>query len=144
MDFKTYTIIGKVTAAISKETVADQAIRSALKILIGELNIDYAVLWHKTESDQKIHPYYWIAPFDLTSQSFDLNEGLIGKAYASESAIIKLDCSEEDGFGPFNNVKSIVCTPFSCSDIGSGCISFINTKEPMSEDDADVCQILTL
>lgn len=144
MDFQIYNIIGKITSEISKEKYADEAIKAALKILVGELGIDYAVLWHKSEKDNKVHPYYWITPFDLTSISFELGEGIVGVSYKEHKSIVKLECSNKEKFKPFEDAKSMVCTPFFTESIGDGCILFISAKNKISEDVAEVCQIMTL
>mgnify|MGYP003311118461 CR=1 FL=1 len=143
MDFEIYRIIGKITSAIQKEKTVDEAIKSSLKVLVNSLDIDYVIVWHYSDSDQKIHPFYWICPFDLTSYSYALGDSVIGKSYQNNKVIINQECTKDDYFGPFNDIGSQVIVPFGNEQIGNGCISFLS-KNKMSQDTIDICQILTL
>lgn len=149
MEMSIFKTIGEIITSISKEESFDSAIKNSLKIITNQLNIDYAVLWYFSKEDNLIHPYYWICPYDLTSVSYELGEGDIGNCCKNKNPVIHVDFNGEldeklrNVFGE-TKISSIVCTSFSSEELGEGCISYFKVNERVNDEDAEVCQILTL
>lgn len=149
MEMSVFKTIGDIIKTVSREKTADNAIKNSLKIITSQLNIDYAILWYFSKEDNLIHPYYWICPFDLTSVSYEPGESDIGTCYKDKKPVIHVDFSGnldeklKNIFGE-TKISSVICTSFNSEDIGDGCISYFKVNEKINEEDAEVCQILTL
>ncbi len=124
--FKT---IGKITSAIQKESTVDGALKAGIKIILDDIDVDYAIIWYVDEKDNRLHPYYWICPEDLTSKSFALGEGIVGKTFESGLAVVE---------------KDKVCTPFSIGNLNLGCVELIKKSGDLTDDEGEICQLLTL
>lgn len=144
---KYYKLIGNISAAIAKETTIDGALKGGIQAIVNNTFIDYAVIWYFDNKDNRLHPYYWMEPNDLTSLSYAKGEDIVGKVYEENKALVNLDVSASDA-GPveFKNldVKSVVCVPFSNELTGLGCVEFIKVNEKLDEETADICQLLAL
>ena len=144
---KYYKLIGNISAAIAKETTIDGALKGGIQAIVNNTFIDYAVIWYFDNKDNRLHPYYWMEPNDLTSLSYAKGEDIVGKVYEENKALVNLDVSASDaGPGEFKNldVKSVVCVPFSNELTGLGCVEFIKVNEKLDEETADICQLLAL
>lgn len=144
---KYYKLIGNISAAIAKETTIDGALKGGIQAIVNNTFIDYAVIWYFDNKDNRLHPYYWMEPNDLTSLSYAKGEDIVGKVYEENKALVNLDVSASDaGPGEFKNldVKSVVCVPFSNELTGLGCVEFIKVNEKLDEEAADICQLLAL
>lgn len=144
---KYYKLIGNISAAIAKETTIDGALKGGIQAIVNNTFIDYAVIWYFDNKDNRLHPYYWMEPNDLTSLSYAKGEDIVGKVYEENKALVNLNVSASDaGPGEFKNldVKSVVCVPFSNELTGLGCVEFIKVNEKLDEEAADICQLLAL
>lgn len=146
---KYYKLIGSISSAIAKETTIDGALKSGIQAIVNNFFIDYAVIWYFDNKDERLHPYYWMEPNDLTSLSYSRGEGIVGKVYADNKAVVNLDVAStmhDTVLGEFENldVSSVVCVPFSNDLTGIGCIEFIKINEKLDEETADICQLLAL
>ena len=138
---KYYKAIGKIGAAVQKENSADEALKSGIKAILGSIDINYAVVWYINQEDNKLHPYYWICPLDLTALEYNIGDGIVGETFEKQESIIKYEPQKHyDGI----EACSLVCTPFAISEHGSGCIEFIKTESALTEDEAEICQMLAL
>lgn len=141
LTLKYYKAIGKISAAVQKETTADDALKSGIKAILDSMDIDYAVVWYINREDNKLHPYYWVCPLDLSAFEYDAGKGIVGESFEKQESIIKYEPEKHyDGL----EECSLVCTPFSISEHGSGCVEFIKTKAALNEDEAEICQMLAL
>ena len=149
LNVKYFKTIGEISNIISKEKNIDSALKSGLKLIVKQTDIDCAVLWYHNEADGKLPPYYWICPTDITSLSYNADEGIIGKVYTENSASVILDFKASpderisSDFGGLD-IASVVCTPFSNDMTGLGCVEFLKLGEPLDEDSAEICQLLTM
>lgn len=146
---KYYKIIGNISSVIAKETTIDGALKSGIQAIVNNSFVDYAVIWYFDNKDERLHPYYWMEPNDLTSLSYSRGEGIVGKVYAENRAIVNLDvvntpCATQLGEFEKLNVSSVVCVPFSNELTGIGCVEFIKIDEKLDEEGADICQLLAL
>ncbi len=146
-----YLAIGKVQKCIANAETLDEAFQGSLRIIVENCNAEQAVIWYADKSDdEKLHPYYWISPVDLTSKSHKVGEGAVGRVYQSQNAEFIPDfktnpdnVTAEDFKG--ESISSMVCVPFSSETESLGCIQLINTEgELFTEEDADLCQIMVL
>lgn len=148
---KYYKLIGKIQNAVTKSDNFDGAIKAGLHIILEQCDVDCAVMWYKTPSQEVLKPYYWICPMDLTSIYYGVGEGVVGSVFKTgETAFFPDFLSEPDlrTKQEFDEIEisSMVCVPFACGGKNIGCLQFLKTSENgmFSEEDAEVCGILTL
>lgn len=144
--FNYYKVIGRIQSLISKANSLDEALRDGIKTIIDACGAEYAVVWYKV--NDALRPYYWICPVDLTSKSHAIGEGVVGKVY-KDCATVRLldykkqrDKSIDDDFQKIN-ISSMICVPFSNKYEDLGCIQIINEDSCFSEEEADICEILS-
>lgn len=137
---KYYKIIGQISNEISKVDNFEDALKSCLKIILDNSDADYAVLWYKNKSGDALIPVYWLCPIDLTNKSYKIGSGIIGKAYKQGKAKIIDKITDEIRNDLLSlDLSSICIVPFE-----NGCIEFIKKKGKFSEEESDICQMLTL
>lgn len=145
-----YKTIGKVQQAISRVDTLDEALKAGLQVVLESSAADYAIMWYTDpKSGDKLHPYYWICPLDVSSVSYAPGIGAVGQAYAQNEAVTIINFHEtpepitkKDMEGL--DIASLVCVPFSNETAQIGCIEFIKdgANGYFSEEDADMCQLL--
>lgn len=150
-DFRYFKIIGKIQNRVSKAETFDSALKEGLKIILEESVADCAVLWYQTDGGERIRPFYWICPADLTSYSFRPGEGIIGRVCQSQKSemIADFSGSQEDGDRIFygKDITSVLCVPLSVGDTLTGCVEFMKAGESgasFQPEDADVCEMLCM
>lgn len=151
-DLRYYKTIAQLQQAISKATTIEDAIREGLEIIHQLAHIDCSVVWYFDGlNDQKLHPYYWMCPLDLTSESCQAGEGCVGEAYLKNSSIRMLDYKRGDDpkideiFTGELSISSMLAVPFGDEEESLGCVQFICTDgRQLSEEEADICEILTM
>lgn len=149
---KYYRVIGQVQFAISKATTYDEAIQQGLHIVLDYTEADYAVLWYADNEDPPaLRPYFWLCPNDLTACSVKSGEGIVGRTFAEKTPQFLYDFkktpdAQTEVFLKDIDVASVICVPFSDAQGELGCVQWIKTAEhgPFTEDEAEVCQILTM
>ncbi len=145
-----YKTIGKVQQAISKADNLDEALKLGLQVILDSSAADYAIMWYTDPQEgNRLHPYYWICPIDLSSVSYVPGVGAVGKAFAQNDTVTIINFQESPDEVSANNfegldVASLVCVPFSNETAQIGCIEFIKDGRNgyFSEEDADMCQLL--
>lgn len=151
MDDKTlnyYKTISKVTNAINKAETLDEALKEGLKLILNSSGADNAIIYHINDEGE-LRPYFWICPMDLTSVSYKIGEGFIGETYKSKEVKTILNYDREkdnqtkhelDGL----NISSLAAVSFSDNSYSLGCIEFIKISGNFSDEDLDLCQIMTM
>ena len=82
-----FRTIGAIQSAISAATTLDEALKSGLRAIVENSSAEYAVIWYADkEGDDRLRPYYWIGPVDLTRCSHAVGEGSVGRVYQSNQA----------------------------------------------------------
>ena len=148
---KQFKAIGQIQSDVAKATTLKEAVESGIRTILNLLNTDYAVVWFEdTKGDSVLHPYYWICPIDVTSESCKRDEGTIGRVYASQKAERFLeykvgDDPKSDECYKGIDIGSMVVVPLSNKYDNLGCIQFINKADSkrISEEDADIYEILS-
>lgn len=142
-----YKVIGLISNAISKVDTFQDALKESLKIVLENSAADYAVVWYANKNkDNLVRPYYWICPVDLTNRSYAAGEGIVGKTYSEQNAIVindfdsKKDADVAKDFAGID-IATLCCVPFEF-----GCVEFLTNKETgnLTDEEVDVCQILTM
>lgn len=149
---KQYTTIGRINTVIANSRTVDEAVREGLKEILKGLDIEYAVIWYQDkDGDKALHPYFWIAPVDLTKKYHLPGQGITGQVFNTQKAINILDYqnhkdAETDRDFEGIAIASMVCVPLSEGYNNLGCVQFINTTDHhlITEDEAGICDILCL
>ena len=145
--FKT---IGAVQSAIANATTLDEALQSGLKAIVENAGADSGVIWYADKSNgDRLRPYFWIGPVDLTSRSHLPGDGAVGRVFESHTAErlfqFRADQDVETAID-FKGmpVESMVCVPFSNRTEDLGVIQFVNGPGSGHFDDegADVMEIM--
>lgn len=147
-----YKAIGEIQSKISNATTLDEALRSCLKTILEYSGADAAVVWYlDKKGDGRLHPYYWIGTQDITSSSFAPGEGIVGQVFATDQPIRLLDLGVSSPTGSSGSTspavnESVVCAPLTNSHETLGCVEILNRagSEPLTDEDADVCEIMTM
>ena len=147
-----YRTIGAVQSAVSHASSYDEAIQTGLHIILDNTEADYAVLWYADSSDAPVlRPYYWICPNDLTACRYEVGSGIVGKTYQSNKSQFIFDFKKDPDAQTAEimtgiDISSLLCIPFSSDNGTLGCLEWIKTAEhgQFTEEEADLCQILTL
>ena len=146
---KYFTVIGKLQSTIAKSDTLDEALQSGLKLILDTCKADYCLIWYKNNKDNKLHPYYWICPKDFTESEYEVKEGIVGKVFESQKAIRLLNYQEHPDkkisalYGDLN-ISSYICTPCNNKHEDVGCVEFIKKEGYFSEEEADICEMLTM
>lgn len=141
-ELKIYKTIGKIHSTISTSKTFEQAIINGIKVILDNSVADYAIIWViKTHENEYASPYYFICPFDISTQKRDAITSDVGKCLSSHQVITNNELHYEEI--PDAGASCIV--PF---DLGlaeyKGCIEFIKQKEKGSyiDEEIDTCQLL--
>ena len=147
-----YKSIGAVQGIISNATTLDEALQGGLKAIVENSGAENAVIWYMDkEGDERLHPYFWIGPIDLTSRSHAPGDGAVGQVYVTQKTkrLFEFDPLQDvetaiDFAGM--DVTSMVCVPFSNNEEDLGVIQFVNTPDgsPFTEEAADIMEIMAL
>ena len=149
---KYYRTIGEIQNAIANATTLDAALQDGLRIIVENSGAEKAVIWYADkQNDDKLHPYYWIGPFDLTSRAHEKGEGCVGAVYVSQKADRRFDFAANPDPAAIRDfegidITSMVCVPFSNNFEDLGVIQFINKAdgELFTEEGADVMEIMAM
>lgn len=144
---KYFKIIGEIQTIIAKANTLEEALKGGLKSIMQSCGVDYAVFWYK-DVDEILHPYYWICPKDFSLKKYKTNEGIVGKVYSLQQSIRLLDYQnnhQEEIDNNFSGIKisSYICAPVSNKYENIGCIEFIKENTLFSQEEADICEMLT-
>ena len=145
-NLKYFRIIGQIQSIIAKSKTLDEAMEEGLKTILNNSAADYAILWSK--DDNNLRPAFWICPIDITSKRYKPGKGAVGKTFTSKKPTRILDYKnhhdkELDELYKDIKISSYICLPVSNKYDDLGCIEFIKENDEFSEDEADVCELLT-
>ena len=147
-----YKAIGAVQNIISNATTLDEALQESLKAIVSHSGSQGGAIWYADKSDgNRLRPFYWIGPVDLTRRSHVPGDGSVGRVFESQKAERIFD------FNPLEDVEtaidfagmpvsSMVCVPFSNNVEDLGVIQFVNgpNSEPFNDEIADVMEIMAM
>ena len=147
-----YKAIGAVQNIISNATTLDEALQESLKAIVSHSGSQGGAIWYADKSDgNRLRPFYWIGPVDLTRRSHVPGDGSVGRVFESQKAERIFD------FNPLEDVEtaidfagmpvsSMVCVPFSNNVEDLGVIQFVNgpNSEPFNDEMADVMEIMAM
>jgi len=147
-----YKAIGAVQNIISNATTLDEALQESLKAIVSHSGSQGGAIWYADKSDgNRLRPFYWIGPVDLTRRSHVPGDGSVGRVFESQKAERIFD------FDPLEDVEtaidfagmpvsSMVCVPFSNNVEDLGVIQFVNgpNSEPFNDEIADVMEIMAM
>ena len=147
-----YKAIGVVQGIISNATTLDEALRGGLRAIVEHTGADGGALWYADKSDgNRLRPFFWIGPVDLTSRSHVPGVGSVGRVFQSQKAerIFEFDSLKDvetaiDFAGM--PVSSMVCVPFSSKTEDLGVIQFLKCADhdPFDDETADVMEIMAM
>lgn len=146
---KIYKLIGKLHTIITKASSFDDAIKDGLREILSNSGFDYGVIWYANDVNgaTALSPFFWSCPLDLSSFNYGVGEGLVGKAYKTQTTVSVIDFKKEKDAkteSVFNGIEiaSTICVPFCCNGSKLGCIQFIKSGDkPCSEEECDVCEM---
>ena len=147
-----YKAIGAVQSVIANASTLDEALQGGLKAILDNIDAEGAVIWYADKATKnQLHPYFWIAPVDLTSRVHEPGDGSVGRVFESQRAERLFD------FDPLQDVEtaidfkgmpvsSMVCVPFSNNFEELGVIQFVNGPdgEQFTDEAADVMEIMAM
>ncbi|MBR3182201.1 MAG: ATP-binding cassette domain-containing protein [Eggerthellaceae bacterium] len=147
-----YKAIGRVQNIIANASTLDEALQESLKAIVEHAGADGGAIWYADKTDEnKLRPFFWIGPVDLTSRSHVLGDGSVGRVFESQKAERLFE------FDPMQDVEtaidfkgmpvgSMVCVPFSNNVEDLGVIQFVNGVESGSftDEGADVMEIMAM
>ena len=147
-DLKIYEAVGKIHRAVTTSLTFDEAIKSGLKIILSSAMADYVIVWYKTSNDSnKLKPYYWIAPNDFTDSAVTIGDDTVVSEVikTNKPKLIEYNTSSDIDKKHLDiKYQSLFALPFNQDKLKKfGCIEFIKSKDEFSEDEKEVCQILT-
>ena len=147
-----YKAIGAVQSIVANAETLDEALQSSLKAIVERSGAEGGAIWYADKHDNdRLRPFFWIGPVDLTSRSHVLGDGSVGRVFESQRAERLLE------FDPLQDVEtaidfkgmpvsSMVCVPFSSKTQDLGVIQFVNGPDgdPFTDEAADVMEILAM
>ena len=147
-----YKAIGRVQNIIANASTLDEALQESLKAIVEHAGADGGAIWYADKTDEnKLRPFFWIGPVDLTSRSHVPGDGSVGRVFESQKAERLFE------FDPMQDVEtaidfkgmpvgSMVCVPFSNNVEDLGVIQFVNGTESGSftDEGADVVEIMAM
>lgn len=127
------------------------ALEDCTRVCTDELSATLAVLWVAGQTDEDLHPLYWIAPYDLTSCACPREGSDVGQAYAHERSVRSLDASSLVSTPLFSTYPHIVagssfCVPCAGAD-GVVCVLQLLTEwgaEPLTPEECDMVEIMAM
>ena len=147
-----YKIIGTIQSIIANATTLDEALQEGLKAIVANAEADGGAIWYADKTDgDRLRPFFWIGPVDLTRRSHVPGDGSVGRVYESQKAerLFIFDALQDvetaiDFAGMA--VGSMVCVPFSSANENLGVIQFVNRtgSEPFTDEGADVMEIMAM
>ena len=147
-----YKSIGTIQGIIANATSLDEALQESLKAIVESAGADGGSIWYADKTDgNRLRPFFWIGPVDLTRRSHVPGDGAVGRVYESQKTerIFAFDALQDvetaiDFAGM--SVSSMVCVPFSSANENLGVIQFVNTPEsdPFTDEGADVMEIMSM
>ncbi len=146
-----YKVIGSIQNIISNASTLDEALQEGLKAIVENAGADGGAIWYADKDANRLRPFFWIGPVDMTSRSHAPGEASVGRVYVSQKAERLFD------FDPTQDVetaidfkglpvKSMVCVPFSTASQNLGVIQFVNGQESphFTDEGADVMEIMAM
>ena len=82
---------------------------------LAEIEDLAVVAFPDDEKDSKLHPYYWVCPKDITSKTYNIGEGIVGRVFKSnkQERIFDykagIDKPTDEVFGDLK-ISSLVCS----------------------------------
>lgn len=147
-----YKAIGVIQGIIAQATSLDRALQDCLKTIVDQAGADGGAIWYADKNNgNRLRPYFWIGPVDLTSRSHVLGDGAVGRVFESQKTerIFKFDALQDiETAIDFKGmpVGSMVCVPFSSKTEDLGVIQFVNKSGGalFNDDIADVMEIMAM
>ena len=147
-----YKVIGKVQSVISNATTLDEALQEGLKAIIENSGADGGAIWYADKTDgNRLRPFFWIGPVDLTRRSHVPGDGSVGRVFESQKAerLFRFDATQDvETAIDFKGmpVSSMVCVPFSGTAENLGVIQFVNGPDSpaFTDEGADVMEIMSM
>lgn len=149
-DLKYYSIIGKISAAISTSADLEHALKAGLKIIVEGGISDCAVIWTAAEG-QVLCPLYWLCPVDITSKRHEAGDSVVGRVFESHTSELIADFKQNADAGVVSDfagldISGTLCVPFSAGEDTLGCLQFLRTGDSprFTDDDINSCEMLSL
>ena len=147
-----YKAIGAVQSIVANATTLDEALQGGLKAIVEHAGADGGAIWYADKTDgNRLRPFFWIGPVDLTSRSHVPGDGSVGRVFESQvaerlfefNALQDVETAIDFAGIP---VGSMVCVPFSNNVEDLGVIQFVKGLESDRFDDAtaDVMEIMAM
>ncbi len=147
-----YRAIGAVQGVIANATTLDEALQEGLKTIIEHTGAEGGAIWYADKTDgNRLRPFFWIGPVDLTSRSHVPGDGSVGRVFESQvaerlfefNALLDVETAIDFAGLP---VSSMVCVPFSNNVEDLGVIQFVNgpDSEQFTDETADVMEIMAM
>ena len=147
-----YKVIGAIQGIIANATTLDQALQEGLKAIIENAGADGGAIWYADKTgENRLRPFFWIGPVDLTQRSHLPGDGSVGRVYETQRAerLFDFDALQDvetaiDFAGL--PVSSMVCVPFSGATENLGVIQFVNgpNSPAFTDEGADVMEIMAM
>lgn len=149
---KVYRAIGVVQSIIANSTTLDEALQNSLKAIIENAGAEGGAIWYADKTDgNRLRPFFWIGPVDLTRRSHLPGDGSVGRVFEMQKAErlfeFRADQDVETAIDFMGMpVGSMVCVPFSSTNENLGVIQFVNGKdaESFTDEGADVMEIMAM
>ncbi len=146
-----YKVIGQIQGIISNATTLDEALQEGLKAIVENAGADGGAIWYADAAGERLRPFFWIGPVDLTSRSHVLGDGSVGRVFESQKTerLFHFDPTQDvETAIDFKGlpVGSMVCVPFSGATENLGVIQFVNGQDsdPFTDEGADVMEIMAM
>lgn len=144
---KYFKVIGEVNSIVNSSNTVEEVLSKVLKILNESLNVKYATIWFKDESNI-LHPYYSVCPIDISSKKLQSGEGIVGKVFESGTnfSIIDFEKNPNEEIKSLYsglNIKSYICSPVENRNGIVGAIEVINDTELFNEEEENILEMIT-
>ena len=149
---RVYKVIGEVQGIIANAKTLDEALQESLKAIVENAGADGGAIWYADKTDEnRLRPFFWIGPVDLTRRSHLPGDGSVGRVYESQRAerLFEFDATQDvETAIDFSGmpVGSMVCVPFSGTNENLGVIQFVNGLDSaaFTDEGADVMEIMAM